>query len=293
MCKKLTTEIFIERSNNVHKSKYDYSFTNYINNDCYVSIKCNKHGIFQQNAKSHLDGHGCPKCKYNFLTTEEFIMKSNFIHKNKYDYSLSVFDNYMKKVKIKCKKHDIFHQSPKVHLNGHGCPKCANNVSTKSEIIIKANQVHNNKYMYNDFDFNNRMSDTIVGIVCPKHGIFYQRLNNHIHQKNGCPTCDESKGESIIEKYFIDNNIIFERQKTFERCLNKKRLRFDFYLKKYNLCVEYDGEQHYQSIYGDERLQNLKINDEIKNKFCAENNIYLLRIKYDENILEKLEILNE
>jgi hypothetical protein len=27
----------------------------------------------------------------------------------------------------------------------------------------------------------------MIEIECPKHGIFYQRLNNHIHQKKRMP----------------------------------------------------------------------------------------------------------
>lgn len=57
-----------------------------------------------------------------------------------------------------------------------------------------------------------------------------------------------SKGEQLIYDILIENNLVFEQQKTFNNCINpktNKKLRFDFYLPDYNCCIEYDGEQHY------------------------------------------------
>jgi len=287
MSKKLTTEIYIERVNKVHNNFYNYRYLNYINNDSNVIIECPRHGIFSQNSKSHSDGHGCKKCGNNQLTNEEFIKKSNNIHNFIYDYSLTIFKKYSEAVIIICKKHGAFEQLPKLHLKKHGCPKCANGCYTKDEVLSKVKFLHNNKYTYNeDFIFDKSLNETIIKIYCTKHGEFTQRLNNHLHQLNGCPHCNESKGENKIEKILKENNIIYERQKTFDGCKNIKKLFFDFYLVDYNICIEYDGEQHFQPIYGIEKLKNLQKNDNIKNIFCKQNNIKLIRIKYDEHIIK-------
>ena len=69
---------------------------------------------------------------------------------------------------------------------------------------------------------------------------------------------------------------------------------FDFYLIDYNICIEYDGLQHYKEIKswgGNSQFIISKKRDNIKNEFCLNNNIRLIRIKYDENIIEKLEFL--
>lgn len=121
-----------------------------------------------------------------------------------------------------------------------------------------------------------------------------QTPNAHLNQKQGCPHCYESKGEIIVANFLKENKLLFERQKTFDGCINPKtgrKLKFDFYLPELNFCIEYDGLQHFKPIkrYGGEKGYNLTIyRDNIKNKFCSNNNINILRIKYNEKILNKI-----
>jgi len=55
---------FIEKSKLIHGDKYDYSKTDYINNQTKVIITCNKHGDFEQKPNNHLNRNGCPLCKH-------------------------------------------------------------------------------------------------------------------------------------------------------------------------------------------------------------------------------------
>jgi hypothetical protein len=59
-----------------------------------------------------------------------------------------------------------------------------------------------------------------------------------------------------------------------------------------NICIEFDGEQHFREhkLWGEEKLIKTQTNDQIKNIFCIENNIKLIRIKFNENINEKLKL---
>ena len=104
-----------------------------------------------------------------------------------------------------------------------------------------------------------------------------------------------SIGEKLIKNFLDTNFITYEREKRFDDCKNKNPLPFDFYLPDYNLCIEYDGELHFKSpeIFGGlERLKSTKKNDRIKNKWCKDNNIRLLRINYlKKNKINR--ILNE
>ena len=52
----------------------------------------------------------------------DFIEKANLVHNNKYDYSLVNYINNKTKIKIICKLHGIFEQTPDSHLRGRGCP---------------------------------------------------------------------------------------------------------------------------------------------------------------------------
>lgn len=285
---KLNNQIFIEKSNKIHNFLYNYDRTFYKNNDSMVIISCKRHGYFEQLARNHLKGHGCFKCKNNFLTDIEFKELSINIHGNKYLYDLSVFNGYNKNIKIICKTHGVFEQLAKSHLNGNGCFKCSHDIKSKEIILERLNFIHDNKYLYDDFDYNKKMSDIFLNITCKIHGKFKQRLNNHFHQRNGCPFCKKSKGEEEITRILKKYNIIFEREKKFEKCKNIRKLSFDFYLPIKNVCIEFDGVQHFRPTYGKEQLLNLKINDKIKNDFCFENNIKLIRIKYNQDIEEEI-----
>lgn len=101
-----------------------------------------------------------------------------------------------------------------------------------------------------------------------------------------CGCINKSKGEIYIETVLCDNNIDYITQKRFDGCRNKRHLPFDFYLPNYNICIEYDGIQHYQSIEywgGEQGLQIRKENDRIKTNYCIKNNIRLIRIPYTMN----------
>ena len=128
-------------------------------------------------------------------------------------------------------------------------------------------------------------------IICNKHGKFEQNAGAHLCGK-GCKLCNESKGEIIIKKYLDNHNIEYVREKSFNECKNKFYLPFDFYLPNQNLLIEYDGLQHSKPIKfwgGENAYKKRQNNDEIKNNFAKNNNIGLLRIKYDQiNNIEQI-----
>ena len=57
-------------------------------------------------------------------TTESFIKKVTEIHKGKYDYRKVDYKGSTKKVTIICPIHGEFQQTPMLHIQGCGCPKC-------------------------------------------------------------------------------------------------------------------------------------------------------------------------
>ena len=222
-------------------------------------------------------------------TTNEFIKDSKNIHGNKYNYSLVDYKNMRTKIKFICSVHGIFEQLPHNHLNGSGCFLCNGTIKkTTKQFIKESKEIHGNKYDYSLVKYTN--NSTNVEIICPTHGSFKQTPKNHLNY-NGCPVCSLSKGETKVINFLNTNNIKYELQKTFNDCVFKNKLRFDFYLPIFNTCIEFDGIQHFKSIEyfgGEEELYTIQQRDKIKNEYCNKNDISLLRIKYNENIENKL-----
>lgn len=99
-----------------------------------------------------------------------------------------------------------------------------------------------------------------------------------------CKTCTNtiSSGEKAIIDWLKKNKIDYKYQYRFDDCRNVKPLPFDFYLPKYNMCIEFDGQFHYkqQPHVTEEQFQMQKIRDKIKDEYCKNKNIKLLRIPY-------------
>jgi len=286
--KKLTTSEFINKSKEKHGDKYDYSKVDYKRNRDEVTITCKKHGDFNQLAAKHLAGSGCPRCVHIKDARHNFLEMANEIHNNKYEY-LSDYIGFKKPIKIFCPIHQkIFYQTPQVHLRGSGCTECGrksigdNRRHNTEDFIKKSREKHGDRYDYSKVDYK---GDNIkVDIICSKHGVFSQRPGHH-KEGSGCPICRESLGELIVDKVLKDLNIKYNRFQKFERCLSAsgRQLSFDFYLPDYNICIEYDGEQHFGpvSVYGgDEKFKRQQLNDKIKDEYCKKSGIKLLRISY-------------
>jgi hypothetical protein len=98
-----------------------------------------------------------------------------------------------------------------------------------------------------------------------------------------CSKCFGSTGEKIIANVLNQNGVIYEQEKKMTGCKGKRELRFDFYIPTYNICIEYDGRQHFESIEyfgGEKQLIQQQTYDKIKNQYCLDNNIILIRIPY-------------
>ena len=286
MGKKLTTETFIEKARKVHGDRYNYSRVNYINSITPVKIICPEHGEFEQRPAKHLSGQNCPKCSKHYRrNTEEFIKEASILHNNKYDYSKVTFVDVHTKVCIICPIHGEFWQTPHMHLSKkQGCPKCGGTSKlTTEEFIQKAKEIHGNKYDYSKVNYISN-SDKVC-IICPEHGEFWQKVNDHISGKKGCPKCKLKSQTKLYEKLkesFPNEKILFEVGNSTISWINGQR--FDIYFPKYNIAVEYNGIQHYipvEHFGGELKFQDQLEYDELKRKKCKENNCVLFEVKYN------------
>jgi very-short-patch-repair endonuclease len=269
---KYTTEEFIYESKLKWGDKYDYSLVNYINSRTKVKIIYDDI-VYDQTPVSHL--------KYppeRFMDQEIFLIKSKRKWGNKYDYSLVNYVSTKKFIKI-IYKDVIYEQYPHNHLIY--APELRNK-STKKEFIEKSLVLHSNKYNYDKVEYENDIKKVII--ICPIHGEFKQTPNIHL-RGSGCKKCSDSFGEKEISKFLDKFSIKYEREYKFKECLNIYPLRFDFYIPSMRTVIEFDGIQHFQPVThfgGVEAYERLKINDKIKEDYCEENYINIIRIRYDQ-----------
>lgn len=122
------------------------------------------------------------------ITLATFIERSVLIHGNRYDYSNSVLNGITKPISIVCQVHGEFRQIANSHSHGgHGCPACAGNKKSTTEIFIeKCNKIHNYKYSYEAVFYKNATSKIII--TCKDHGNFEQAPTDHLGGK-GCFVC--------------------------------------------------------------------------------------------------------
>ena len=277
--KRWSLEEFIQKAKEVHGDKYDYSKTNYVNNNTPVCIVCPEHGEFWQLPLIHIfHKSGCPKCAGRDLNTEEIIKLFKEKHGNKYDYSKVEYVKMHTKVCIICPEHGEFWQTPSKHLLGQGCPKCGKISSsnkqkmTTEEFIEKARKVHGDKYDYSKTVYN--ISHDEVTIICPKHGEFKQVANYHLCG-HGCSLCGNniSLAEDEITNFIKNYNIAIKEK---DRKILNNRKEIDIFVPEYNIGIEFDGLYWHDDKYKDKKYH---LNKTIE---CEKKGIKLIHIFEDE-----------
>jgi len=247
----LTREEFINKALEMHGSKYDYSKVDYKTACEKVIIICKLHGDFLQIPNSHLNGSGCYYCgkiimaQKQTLTREEFINKSNEIYNNLYDYSKVVYTNNYTKIIIICKEHGEFEQTPQGHTSGRICIKCSNKYQyTPAEWIIKAKQLHGDKYNYSKSIYKNANEKIIIN--CKKHGDFLQLPRVHL-RPTGCFRCTP-KQFSKIQIEWLDFIQIFNKiyiqhaMNNNEFIIPTTKYKADGYCEATNTIYEFHGD---------------------------------------------------
>ena len=201
------TSKIISKFIEVHGDKYEYSKVEFTNTSTKVKIICKEHGEFLQTPSDHRQGYGCPDCAGNFrYNTAKIVSAFKKIHGDGYDYSKVNYEGSHIKVKITCKIHGIFEQTPTSHLSGRGCPDCGGRFRYDSDrIILKFREVHGSKYDYSLVEYTR--SSNKVKIVCKDHGLFEQSPSNHLKGK-GCPICNKGWSKEKIIQFInsIDNH---------------------------------------------------------------------------------------
>ncbi len=225
-------------------------------------------------------------------THSEYIAEVQLITSN-----IEVIGQYIGaniKIRHRCKvcEHK-WDAKPNTILSGRGCPECAkhqrakSNTKTHEQFVVEVAIKNPNIEVIGEYINAN----TNIMHRCTVCGHEWMIRPSHALHGLGCPSCQETSGEQRVKQWLIINDVEYEYQKRFSDCKNQRMLPFDFYLPNYNCCIEYDGAQHFREVDlwgGQEYLSQRQFNDQIKNDYCKKNNIYLIRIRYDEDIYQVL-----
>lgn len=192
-----TIDQFIKAANNIHQYLYDYSKIKiYVNNKIKLEIVCKIHGPFLIRGDRHLRGFGCNQCRKDKIKNfklNDFLIRSNKIYNNFYDYLYvhETFKSFSDLIKIGCPIHGHWYQLAWQHLEGNKCRACSNDDKKLSseQFLIKAKEIHNDRYDYSKVVYENVATKVII--ICSKHGEFCQKPNDHLYRKTGCPNCSK------------------------------------------------------------------------------------------------------
>ena len=294
MPKKLTVEYIREEFN---KRGYTLLSEEYQNNKQLLEYICpngHKHkinwGRFQQ-------GQECPYCTGALMDFN--IIKEEFA-KRKYILLSTEYMSYNDKLEYICPKGHKHSISWSDFNSGRRCPDCGIE-TVKSKLKLSYDEVkqafEKEGYTLLSTEYINNNSKLKVRCL---RGHEYEVSWGHFNDGERCPVCNSSKGEKRISLFLKENNINYEAQKSFKECSYKRMLPFDFYLPDYDICIEYDGQQHYNTIdfsgknqkRAEEQFKQTQIKDNIKTQYCLDHNIKLIRIPYwefknIENILKQ------
>lgn len=286
-------EQFIKRAKKIHKNKYDYSKVNYKNNRVKVIIICPEHGDFKQSPSGHLCGYGCAECghlssaKSSISSTSVFIRKASKLHVGRYDYSKVDYINNRTAVIIICPEHGEFIQTPQIHLNGHGCQKCAKIASSESiklntdDFVEKACIQHGDRYDYSKVNYVS--SETKVLIGCPDHGYFEQTPHHHLggHGCAACPTIISKPHQEIADyiRTLYDGEILINDRSVI--CPSE----LDIYIPARNVAIEMHGIYHHS--FNKQESRHEKMRHSRKHDKCRKANIRLMQIWDSEWINQK------
>lgn len=295
---KSSKEELQEKSNKKHNFTYEI-IGEFLGRDKKIKIKhliCGT--IFETTPASHLLKHGCCSiCFKNEKSSKEKLQeKSNKKHNFEYEI-LGEYKNCDTHIEIKhliCG--NIFKQTPYKHLHNNKCPICFGKNKLSKEILQKrSDEKYNNEYTILGDYINNETHILIRHNKCGEE--YKQSPNNHLRDRP-CFRCrgNISIGELKILTYLEEKNIDYVYNNSFEDCKLQHKLRFDFYLPEKDIFIEFDGEQHFKPIEkfgGVEHFEKTLERDNAKNEWCKNNNKQLIRIKFNENVVDKLnEIIN-
>lgn len=301
MSRKRTNEEFLSE---IKKLNPTYNIlTEYINCDTNVVCHCNIHNVdFNSTPYNLLKGKiGCESCRREKISKKNRRTKDDF--KNRLfniNSNIEVVGEYTQcknNIECKCKIHDeIFFATPDHLIQGKiGCQQCiqdkyhAGGLKSHEQFVNEVKSVHPDIQIIGKYDG----AKTRIDVQCMECGHKWNTVASSLISGFGCPNCVSSHGEKRIKDFLDNQNIDYEYQKKFNQLkgVGGGLLSYDFYLTKYNLLIEYQGEFHDGTAWQQTEIDFLRQqeHDKRKKNYANMNNILLLEIRYwDYNNIEQI-----
>ena len=276
-----------------------------------IKCKCKKHDLdFEILASNLINGStGCKICsaeKQRSIDKFERDFIEKVYAKNPHIVVLSKYEGCSNKVSCYCKKHKKYFskEARALYDRQSGCSECYKEIMRKTqglsglEFIKRLNKVHPSLIMVDEYINRN----TPITFYCFDHNCYFKCAPCNIINRTAC--CDKTvkwTKEIEIGNIIEDLGYNYEYQKTFKECRDINVLPFDYYLPDINVCVEYQGEQHYRPVNFNgrgkessvEKLEYTQKHDFIKREYCKQNNIGLIEIPYWEYDNARQYLVNE
>ena len=240
---------------------------------------------------------GCRKCKdfKKRLSQSSFELRLTEQHEGRI-IALESFVTTTTPIKVKhldCGR--IWQTEPRTILRS-GCIKCMNISRTKTneEFLAELNEKHFGEIIALEPYKNVRTNIKVKHSICGH--IWRPNPSDLIAKGHGCAKCASSKGNRDIDHYLSERRLNFIREQRFESCRFKNPLPFDFYLPEFKVLIEFDGVQHFSVVDywgGEKGLEDRKMRDQIKNNWAKKNKMRLFRIRYYENINQKMKVIEK
>ena len=266
---------------------------------------CETHGdIFgtmnAKNISSNKSFQPCKKCRdekrrctFEKMGENRFNKEYHYKKlKEKVEYhgGVLITEKYTKakdQYKFKCSNpdHPVFTTTADDIVNdGHWCPYCC---GRKGDFHRKYKEIIESK----NGELLNEYSGSYnhLKVRCKTHDWIWRIMPMNIDKGRWCPVCSMPDSEKVVFDILKDLGCLFEIQKTFDDLISddNSHLRYDFSIHDENnnvyLIIESDGNDHRTNTKSEKRMR-LQGHDRIKDEYCKNNNINMLRIPYYEGM---------
>ena len=265
----------------------------YVNSKTKIKFECPDCGnVWSAKPDNILIGRGCPECKKANAKKRFEMGKDEFLERaaeaNPDLEIVETTDYTWHGVSlVHCKTHDVLYKTMNASiLRGCGCRECGNEKTrklkarTQEEFVQEVSKVSPHIEVLGEY-INAR---TKIKVRCKNHNeIYYVAPELILRGRGNCPKCTMTSGEYKVANYLDAEGYEYIAQYSFDGDKEIRNKRYDFYVPSINTCIEYDGKQHFEPLEnfgGAETFEYTQKSDAIKNAYCEEQGINLIRIPY-------------